>query len=380
MLQGVATTGTTDAREAQTGSTLAWCAAIRSSVLRARSRTATDDDGLAIAAMHAAVTPTVGRIAADDRSYSWASQLFPTGCSRWSTVRVMRTRLLPLIAVSLSAAGGICASIATAAAVPGDCLAAGSGGSPATGKPIDPPIKFHAVPPATTRNFGSDRKRVDAVFKLTTDKALPKGIEQRLELVADPMLRVGDTTDSASFPEPTFSRLWVSQNRTEIRFRTCLDPTNDLPAGKYVGIISLEGPSGVESTAVTITANAKDGGVFRLSAIGSLVLAFFILLYKGADGERARLKMEAEKLPDDEPRTAALRAAENFWRAAWTTLKDPRWLVPTLFAVGGAGGALWAIYDANPSWGEAGPVTSAFAIIGAALAAIGARENLIGGR
>lgn len=269
--------------------------------------------------------------------------------------------------------------------VPGDCLAPGSADTTAGGNPIEPAIKFQAVPQATTRNFGSDRKPVDAVFKLTTESALPKDIEKRLELVADPILRVGDTTDSAAFPEPSFSALRVSQDRKTIRFRVCLDPTNDLRAGKYVGTISLEGPPGVDASTVTVTANAKDGGVFTWSAIISLLLAFFIMLYKGANEERVRLKAEAEKLPETDDaekqtKASALTTADKYFPAAWSTLKDPRWLIPTLFAVGAAGGALWGIYDANPAWGEAGPITSAFAIIGAALAAIGAKAIFEGGK
>ena len=265
------------------------------------------------------------------------------------------------------------------------CLEPGAG-TPATGEPIDPPIKFQASPQATTRNFGTDREAENAVFKLTTDSALPKGIEKRLELIPDPILRVGDTTESASFPEPKFSTLRVSQNRKTISFRACLDPDNDLPAGKYVGTINLEGPPGVETSTVTITANAKDGGAFRASAIVGLLLAFLLLLYKGTTDERTRLKAEAEKLPDEisgTPNTNkknALDKAERFWPHVWPTFIDPRWLIPTLFAVGSAFGVLWGIYDANPSWGESGALTSGFAVIGAGFAAVGVKTIFTGGK
>lgn len=253
-----------------------------------------------------------------------------------------------------------------------------------TDQPLDPPIKFQAAPQAATRNFGADRKPEDAVFRLTTESALPKGIEKRLDLVADPIIRAGDTTNSASFPEPTFSTLKVSQDRKTIRFRVCLAPTKDLDAGKYVGTVSLEGPPGVDASTVTITANAKDGGTFELAAIVSLGLALLILLHKGAIDECARRKAEAEKLPnnaDGTPtadKTKELKEADDYWDAWIDTLKDPRWFVPALFAVGAAFGALWGIYDANPSWGEAGPVTSGFAVIGAGLAAIGAKSIFAG--
>jgi hypothetical protein len=258
------------------------------------------------------------------------------------------------------------------------------------------------------------------VFKLSSQTALPPNLENRLELIADPIVRVGQSTDSTLFPEPRFSALRVSQNRRTISFRVCLDPRNQLPAGKYVGTIDVEGPLGIESTPITVTANAKDGGVFWASATLALLFAFVILLYKGASEERTRRIAETEKLDDADAdaitarraaiaeaskmstssrtarraRKAALAEAarmpggkqeaqlyaQSFRYAAWATFKQPAWLVGTVFAVGGAFGALWGIYDASPSWGEAGPVTSGFSIIGAALAAIGAKTIISGAK
>lgn len=258
------------------------------------------------------------------------------------------------------------------------------------------------------------------MFTLATATPLPADIEKRLELVADPIARVGDQTESVLFPDPTFSDLRVSQNRKRVSVRVCLDPPSGLPAGKYVGTIRVEGPLGVESAPIAVTANAKDGGVFWWSVVASLFFAFVILLYKGATDERTRRVAEAEKLPDagstmSETKTAKITAAEakpddnplqkvlkkqairnaeklpdnkevamanarSFRSAAWSTFKDPAWFVGTLFAVGGVLGALWGIYDANPSWGEAGPITSAFAIVGAGLAAIGAKTIFTGAK
>lgn len=262
----------------------------------------------------------------------------------------------------------------------GPCLPARSAGTAAaTEATIDPPVTFQASPLTATRNFGADRDAEDVVFKLTTEKQLEKNIEKRLELVADPIVRVGEATESASFPEPTFSALRVSRNRKTISFRVCLNPDKDLAAGKYVGTINLEGPDGIESSTMTVTANAKNGPVFVVSLILALILAFVTLLHKGANAARARDKAEAETMPNKQDGTPtpkkkkALEKADSYWSAAWASFRDFNWLFPTLFALGGAFGALWGIYVANPAWGEAGALTSGIAVIGAALAAIGAR-------
>jgi len=242
------------------------------------------------------------------------------------------------------------------------------------------PIKFKASPEAVTRNFGSSREKIEAVFKLTSESEILPDVKKQLELVADPMLRLGETTDSASFPEPTFSALSISGNHKTIRFRVCLDPSSGLNAGKYLGTISLEGPPGVDTTTVSITANAKDGRVFWFSAAVALFLAFLVLLYKAANDERARRKTDAAGITDANTKTVELKKAENYWTAAWKMLIDPTWLVPTLFVLGSTFGALWVLYDTNPSWGDAGIVTSAFAIVGAAFAAIGARQIFAGSK
>jgi hypothetical protein len=258
----------------------------------------------------------------------------------------------------------------------------------ATTVAIDPPVALQASPLTATKNFGSDRRSEDLVFKLATEKPLDPAVVQHLELVADPIVRAGEATDSASFPEPTFSTLRLSGNHKTISFRVCLDPDNSLPAGKYVGTISLEGPPGIDSSTMTITANAKDGGIFWLSSILSLVLAFFVLLYKATKDERVRRTAEVEKenaITDGLERTPDQKKAElknqfkqanKYLPAAWASVKDFGWLFPTFFALGGAFGSLWGIYVANPAWGEGGPLTSAIAVIGAALAAIGAKTIL----
>lgn len=261
------------------------------------------------------------------------------------------------------------------------CPVANAAGA-AAGDAIEPPITLQAEPQSSTRvvNFGADRDRETPVFHISAPSALPKGIEKRLELVADPIVRTGETTESVSFPDPKYSVLRVSGNRKRISFRVCLDPPEDLPAGKYSGQVTLEGPPGVESAAVTITLNAKDGSGFRIGMAVTGLLAFLVLLYKGAGDERARRTEAAEKLPNEladgspnQAKTNAKTDAASWLRAGGACLWNPGWLFPTLFAVGGAFGALLAAYTNNPSWGESGLLSSVAALVGTGLAAVGAR-------
>jgi hypothetical protein len=46
--------------------------------------------------------------------------------------------------------------------------------------------------------------------------------------------------------------------RKRVTFTVCTDGS-DLPAGRYTGLVTVDGPAGMESAAVTMTANAKNG-------------------------------------------------------------------------------------------------------------------------
>jgi hypothetical protein len=57
------------------------------------------------------------------------------------------------------------------------------------------------------------------------EPALPEGVERRLSLVANTIVRVSnDKTETVLFPEPTFSTLRISGDRKRITFDVCLDP------------------------------------------------------------------------------------------------------------------------------------------------------------
>lgn len=195
---------------------------------------------------------------------------------------------------------------------------------------------------------------------------------KRLEVAAEPFVTSSETGDTITFSEPTFSKLEVSGNGKRITFKMCIDPPNDLPAGKYVSTVTLEGPPSVEAAAMTLTLNAKDGGGFIAAALLTAALAFLVLLYKGAGEKRSLLLAAAQKQPEAQ-RDAAVKDAEGWRGPIWSCLGDLGWLVPTLAAIISAFALLYAAYDANPAWGEGGFVTNAIALVGTGLAAVGAK-------
>ncbi|MDA0167644.1 hypothetical protein OJ998_00980 [Solirubrobacter taibaiensis] len=284
---------------------------------------------------------------------------------------------LPTLVVAL-AAPAVAGGQATSARCPNP-----SGSAPRYSGPVKTAVSLQPEGSSTSQviNFGSGRKADYRQFNIAVQSGtddLPPVIDDRLVLVADQMLRVGDTTDSVTFPEPTFSQIKQTGNRKRVRFTACLTPPADLPAGRYVGVITLEGPPGIEPTTVTITANVKDGVGFRIAVVVAGLLAFLVLLYKGANDERGRRLRDLEAANvtrelDGEPNQAYV-IAESWSRAAAARLRDPGWLGPSLAAIVSTFGALAAAYLNNPAWGESGLVASATALIGTALAAVGAKE------
>lgn len=214
-------------------------------------------------------------------------------------------------------------------------------------------------------NFGNDRDRESASFAVVSDRPLDQGFERRLSLVADTITRTGDeTAESVTFPEPTFSQPRVFGNGKRIVFAVCLAPPSDLPAGEYTALITVDGPAGVESTTVTLTANAKNATLFWVGIAGTLLLALAVLLYKAAADARAT-RLEAAEGEGEE------KAEAGRWR--WRdTVGDPGWLFPTLFALGATFGTLYALWEADPAWGASG-LGSVLALAGTGLAAVGAK-------
>ncbi|HEV7769386.1 MAG TPA: hypothetical protein VGO66_01875 [Solirubrobacterales bacterium] len=210
-------------------------------------------------------------------------------------------------------------------------------------------------------------------LNVTVSPKAPPNFERHLGVVAEPFANTSETGDTVTFSEPTFSEPKLSENRKRVTFTMCVDAPNDLPAGKYTSLVLLEGPPSVEPAVMTVTINAKDGGIFLWISLGTALLAAFVLLYKSASEKRALLLAEAQKIESEDEREDALEKARSWRCPIWDCLKDLGWWVPTVAAVVSAFAVLYAAYAANPAWGEGGIVPSAIALIGTGLAAVGAK-------
>jgi heme exporter protein D len=222
-------------------------------------------------------------------------------------------------------------------------------------------------------NLGTDREAEEVTFHVTISPKAPRNFERRLGVVAEQFSNSSETGDTVTFEEPSFSKPQVSGNGKRVTFTMCVDAPNDLPAGKYTASVLLEGPPSVEPAVMTVTLNAKNGGIFFWLSLATAVIAAFVLLYKSAGEKRNRCLAEAAKKPAGNERETALKKAKSWRDPLSECLGDLGWWVPTIAAVGGAFTALYAAYAANPAWGEGGVVPSAIALIGTGLAAIGAK-------
>ncbi|HEX7278659.1 MAG TPA: hypothetical protein VF255_03445 [Solirubrobacterales bacterium] len=312
--------------------------------------------------------------------------------SRWRTLLLL-TLAIALVAAQPAAAESIederC-DIENAAAPAPATEASGGGSKKRKGGVKKKQVKTKNVtlqpdPQSANKvvNLGDDRQLEEVTLRVNVSPEVPPNFEKQLTVVAEPFASSSETGETVTFSEePTFSELEVSGNRKRITFTMCVDPPDDLPAGKYTSTVMLEGPpppeGGVaeatvtEEAVMTVTFNGKDGRGFLFAALITASLAFLILLYKGAGERRPLLLKEAEKRTDSQ-RDKAIGDAQGWWKPAKDCLGDMGWLVPTLASIAAAFALLYAAYDANPAWGEGGIVTNAIALIGTGLAAVGAK-------
>jgi hypothetical protein len=225
----------------------------------------------------------------------------------------------------------------------------------ASAQPLTTPIVLSPASGSAQRieNFGTSREtKTIKRLVFASDKPLPDSLTAP-QLNFDALIsRAGDTLESTDFPDPTFSQPRISQDRQSITFNACVDP-GSIPAGKYVGSITLSGPPGLSAASVAVTVNAKTATWFYVGAGMSLLAAFLLLVVKDAAAYRGK----ANPTPD---------WAHSFLHP----LADPIWWVTTVVALATAFGTLWAVYANNPAWGS-GEFSDVSALIGAAFAAVG---------
>jgi hypothetical protein len=225
----------------------------------------------------------------------------------------------------------------------------------ATAQALTTPIVLSPASGSAQRieNFGTSRQtKTLRRLVFTTDKPLPDSASAP-QLNFDAVIsRAGDTLESTDFPDPKFTEPRISQDRQSITFNACLDP-GQIPAGKYVGSITLSGPPGLSAASVSLTVNAKTSTWFYVGAGLALAAAFLLLVVKDAAAYRSK----TSPTPD--------------WGPSFVhPVTDPIWWVTTVVALVAAFGTLWAVYANNPAWGS-GEFSDVTALIGAAFAAIG---------
>jgi hypothetical protein len=224
------------------------------------------------------------------------------------------------------------------------------------GTPLKPPIELSPTQQSAQKLINFDTGRGFKVIKhltVTASRPLPSNLESG-QLNFDAVLsRTGNTLESAEFPNPTFSNPYISEDRRSISFAVCLDPAG-ISAGKYVGFVTVSGPEGLGSTSISLTANAKDGGLFYLTAVVAIVAAFALLVLK--DG-------------------AAEKKDKNWKQTFGLPLKDPLWWAATVIALFSTFGSVYTIYTNDPAWGASG-FANVVALVGAATAAVGGHTIL----
>jgi hypothetical protein len=226
------------------------------------------------------------------------------------------------------------------------------------GHALSPPITLHPAPQSAEKLVNLDTNRAPVIIKhvtVTTNRKLPTTVtETQLNFDAT-LSRTDNTLETAEFPDPTFSRPHISNDRRSISFAICLNPAG-VRAGKYTGAVTVSGPEGLGSAVILLTVNAKKFQlVYWLAAL--LVVLLLIVVKDGA-----RIKKEY-----DDKKTQNV----TWWKFVWRpVLTDPIWWATTLVSVGVVAGTLWKIYAADPSWGANG-LGSLVALVGAAAAAVG---------
>ena len=110
---------------------------------------------------------------------------------------------------------------------------------------VTPPVVLSPESNSTAKvvNFDAGRDGKTALLHVKVDPALPPNAERSLRVETDQLANSGNpNAETVDFPDLEFTTLDVSPNRQRISFRVCLNPSKHLPAGRYSGAVSLDGP------------------------------------------------------------------------------------------------------------------------------------------
>jgi hypothetical protein len=256
---------------------------------------------------------------------------------------LMRGALLPIVgALALALLGG--SALAQVGDEP-DCTRTSSSTPPVVGAPLDRAVRLTSDPASEVVNFGSGRGQQSFDVVVTVEPPLPPQVRADQIALDAPrrFQRVSDRLDSARLPPPTFTepRITTPQG-DEITFTVCLRGA-DVRAGRYTGQVRVGGPLGVSrgSTVVTVNVKAKIGWFVGGVAVALLAAALLLFLQEWQSDKQTR-----------------------FGRGFW---------IQSGIGLALAFGALYAVWNANPTWGDDG-LTATLALIGTAVSAAGLRS------
>jgi len=296
------------------------------------------------------------------------------------------TRFALVLSLALAFLAGAPAAYA-AARNPAECTRKAGEFSP--GAAVKPAITLTPDLPTQTINFGGDRGWQFAEVVLSASRPLPWGFKPaQLDIeVLRQFARQSETDSSATLAPPTFTPPTINPSRNTITFAVCFDGSS-LSAGHYTGAVTVEGLEGIGPTSLAFNLNAQNQALFLVVLFVTAALALFLLFWRGAamvqsDNAKAvvaEVNMSLAEGTTVVPEQAAADAqkpikARQRFALKGEVLRDPMFWIGTLLSTIAAVAAAWSIYSANTSWGV-NPVTEAFAIVSAVLAAAGFQSPL----
>ena len=274
-----------------------------------------------------------------------------------------------------------CASPAPAVAASPNCTRQSGQGSP--GAALETPVKLEPDLPGQVVNFGGTRGTQFVDVVLTATPALPASLtpdQIRIDVLRR-FLRTSNNLRTTAAPLPTFTEPEIAPTRDRVTFTVCLSGSG-LPAGSYVGNVTVDGPKGFGPASISITENAANATLALAGGAGSLIAAFAFLLLRGAASRQAAAQtahaqsvaaaaeannqQQLDQLHQQPPKP---RLSQYFGEV----VSDLNWWITTIVALGLATGTIIGLYFANPAWG-ASTWGSIAALVGPVFSAVGVQS------